>query len=173
MDKSKEVQDLTKRINELSSKASEEVSARAKAEADLERTNKLCGYLQESLDKSQHKTQQAKGFDKRNEKVNKKCMNMGKEGKCKFKGDSNFIHPAKICDYFTEMGKCPYEENCKDLHSMMDRETFLNSEKMSSSRIAKDSRDCKWWILDIQEEKNVAEGYINRKSLLREKRIIF
>ena len=91
-------------------KVEEEVSARAKAEADATRLSKVVDTLQKLPNKEVVR-----------DKAKIKCRDIGKPGGCRMAGSCNFLHPALAnknvdCDFWLA-GRCKHpDKECRFKH---------------------------------------------------------
>lgn len=136
--KNKELDEAKKNLKRLEDKLQNEVNIRAKAEADVVRLTKFTNHLQEALDKSKN----ASG-NKKQDKVNKKCTNLEKDGTCSFGEDCKYIHPSSDCQYYIQLGNCQLGKECKENHNKKEREIFVNKNENKDQR---EKMDCFYWL---------------------------
>jgi hypothetical protein len=112
--KTKAVEALEKTKKELAKKVEEEVSARAKAEADCAKFSKMVDILQDTNSKEKSKT-----------KPKVVCRDVNKAGGCPRAGNCTFLHPALAkenkgidCHHWMS-GHCKFtEKTCKFKHDI-------------------------------------------------------
>ena len=112
---------------ELVKKLEEEVTARAKAEADATRLSKVVDTLQK-----------IPNTETVRDKSKIKCRDVGKPGGCRRAGSCHFLHPALAnkkadCDFWVA-GECKYsEQDCRYKHDPKKRGTDKTKKKRRES----------------------------------------
>ena len=128
--KTKTIEGLEKSKKELAKKVEEEVSARAKAEADASKFSKMVDILQ-----------QCPGTKKDvSDKPKIKCRDVGKSGGCPRAGNCTYFHPnlaqenKNIDCHHWMSGKCKFsEKNCKFKHNPEKKESKMTKRKRSEN----------------------------------------
>ena len=131
--KAKTVEALEKTKKELAKKVEEEVSARAKAEADCAKFSKMVDILQDK-----------NVSDKSTTKSKVVCRDLNKPGGCPRAGKCTFHHPALArenksidCHHWMN-GRCKYQEqSCKFKHDSEKKAVNASKRKRSEDEPAK------------------------------------
>ena len=144
--KNKALDNSEKCRKELLKKVEEEVSARAKAEADATRLSKVVDTLQKLPNKEVVR-----------DKSKIKCRDIGKPGGCRRAGSCDFLHPAlanKNVDYdYWLAGKCRYPDlDCRYKHDPKKKGTDKSKRKRSESNGNSPHPSSRKEVMEIQPE---------------------
>ena len=124
----KHIESLEKSKKELIKKVEEEVSGRAKAEADCAKFSKMVDILQQCEERRKDPTDKSKV----------KCRDVGRAGGCPRAGSCPYLHPALAkenknidCHHWMS-GRCRYTENeCRFKHDPAKKDSKSSKRKRS------------------------------------------
>ena len=142
--KTKALESSEKSRKDLLKKVEEEGTARAKAEADSTRLNKVVDTLQKTTNNGNVK-----------DKSNINCRDVGKPGGCRRAGSCDFLHPALAnknidCDFWVA-GDCRYpEKDCRYKHDPKRKDT--DKRKRSESNQNSPRPSSRQEVVEIQPE---------------------
>ena len=129
---------LEKSKKELTKKVEEEVTARAKAEADASKFSKMVDILQQCDERRRETTDRSKV----------KCRDVGRTGGCPMAGSCPYLHPALAkenknvdCHHWMS-GRCKYDEkDCRFKHNPEKKDSKIAKRKRSEEIVVeKDTR---------------------------------
>ena len=124
----KTIEGLEKAKKELIKKVEDEVSARAKAEADAAKFSKMVDILQECEGRRKETMEKSKD----------KCRDVGRPGGCPRAGSCKYLHPALVkenknvdCHHWMN-GKCRYSDNdCRFKQDPTKKDSKISKRKRS------------------------------------------
>ena len=128
----KHIESIEKSKNELIKKVEEEVSGRAKAEADCAKFSKMVDILQQCEERRKETTDKSKV----------KCRDVGRAGGCPRAGSCPYLHPALAkenknidCHHWMS-GRCRYTENeCRFKHDPAKKDSKSSKRKRSEDSV--------------------------------------
>ena len=153
MRRQKTIEALEKSKKELTKKVEEEVSARAKAEADASKFSKMVDILQQCEDRRKETTDRSQV----------KCRDVGRPGGCPRAGSCPYLHPALAkekknvdCHHWMS-GRCKYdEEGCRFKHNPEKKDSKVAKRKRSEEIVVEKDTSQQDFLLGLV--KALAQG---------------